>query len=109
MPVEIKIGLSGNKVRPENDPPRTTNNKRTKVSRGDSVVFTVPAGFQGASITFDGASPLGPLPQDKVIPYGVTRQIPALAPVGIFSYTCTLTGPDGVEHSSSGGGEMEID
>lgn len=71
-------------------------------------MFTIPAGFQGASITFDGASPFGYLPEHKVIPYGVTHAIPPSAPDGTFPYTCVITGPDGVEHASAGGGEIEI-
>src|SRR5262245_4946122 len=108
MPVVIRIALIGNLVRPENAPPRTTNNRRTKVPRGETIMFTTPPGFSGVSITFDGASPFGASPLDKVIGYGSSRQVPAAAPIGVFPYTCVITGPDGVQHSSGGGGEIEI-
>ena len=108
MPIQIRIALSGTHVRPENDPPHTLNNRTTKVPRGESLTFTVPTGFSGVSITFDGASPFGALPEDGVIQYGSSRPIPASAPSGVFPYTCVIAGPDGVEHSSGGGGEIEI-
>jgi hypothetical protein len=108
MPLEIKIALSDGQVRPENDPPHTVDNRRTTVPRGESIVFTFPAGYWAASITFDNESPFGASPQDKVIGYGDARTIPPEAPTGIFSYTCEITGPDGVRHSSGGGGEIEV-
>lgn len=108
MPIPIRIGLNNGEVRPENDPPYTVNNRTTTVPRGESILFTIPSGFSAVSITFDDASPFGSAPEDKVVRYGETRQIPATAPAGAFTYTCEIIDSDGGKHKSGGGGEIEV-
>jgi hypothetical protein len=108
MPIPIRIGLYNGQVRPENDPPHTINNRTTTVPRGESIMFTIPSGFSAVSITFDDVSPFGLNPQDKVVGYGETRQIPSTAPAGVFAYTCEIIDSAGAIHKSGGGGEIEV-
>jgi len=107
MPITIKIALHGTQVGPENDA-HTSNNRRTKVPRGELVILTIPPEFVEGTITFDDASPFGPLPKDKVLEYPVSREIPVSAKTGLYPYTCKIVGKDGKPHSSAGGGEMEV-
>ena len=57
MPITIKIALHGTQVGPENDA-HTSNNRRTKVPRGELVILTIPPEFVEGTITFDDASPV---------------------------------------------------